>query len=160
MTESSFESDSLSAREVVLTARVQRLLCLLSQCVVRPSFERCCQDSDQFFDSFYFLLCSREPRIGALFAQVDMKQQNQLIRSGVEHLLWFAEGSRKSKQELQRLGKSHSRDGLRIDPPLYETWVDVVVECVREHDPEAAEPVEAAWREVLTPGIELMKSLY
>ena len=161
MTESSLESEkSVSAHEVALTARMERLLRLLSQSVVRPSFERCCRDANQFFDSFYFLLCSREPRIGTLFAQVDMRQQNQLIRSGVEHLLWFAEGSLEAKAKLRRLGRSHSREGLQIEPQLYDTWVNTVIECVREHDPETSEAVESAWREVMEPGIELMKSLY
>ncbi|MBC8290054.1 MAG: globin [Planctomycetes bacterium] len=160
MTPSSLKPQSVSAHEVALTARMERLLCLLSQSVVRPSFERCCQDANQFFDSFYFLLCSTEPRIGTLFAQVDMRQQNQLIRSGVEHLLWFAEGSLEAKAKLRRLGRSHSREGLQIEPQLYDTWVNTVIECVREHDPETSEAVESAWREVMEPGIELMKSLY
>lgn len=160
MTVSSFEGDAVSTWEVVLTARMERLLHLLSQAVVRPSFERCCDDTDQFFDSFYFLLCEKEPHLVALFAQVDMRRQNQLIRSGVEHLLGFADGGLEAKAELRRLGESHSRTGLQIDPDLYEAWVNSIVECVREHDPQTSETIESAWREVLAPGIEFMKSLY
>lgn len=160
MTASSFEGADVSGREVDLTARFERLLRLVSQVVVRPSFERCCDDANQFFDSFYFLLCEKEPHIGAMFAQVDMRRQNLLIRNGVEHLLGFAEGNLEARAELRRLGESHGRIGLQIEPKLYETWVATVVECVREHDPQSSETVESAWREVLAPGIELMKSLY
>ena len=160
MTVSSFEGESVSTQEVALAARLERLLCLVSQAVVRPSFERCCVDAQQFFDSFYFLLCEKEPHLVALFAQVDMRRQNQLVRSGVEHLLGYAEGTLEAKAELRRLGESHNRQGLQIDPKLYESWVSTIVECVREHDPQSTGMVETAWCEVLEPGIELMKSLY
>lgn len=128
--------------------------------VVRPAFGRCCVSETEFFDDFYANLSDRLPLVGSLFARVDMKQQNNLIRDGVANLIAFAGGDSKAEHELNRLAKSHSRSGLRIAPDFYPHWVDALMETVRQHDSEATDDTQAAWREVLSDGIELMIAGY
>lgn len=128
--------------------------------VVRPSFYRCMADRDDFFDDFYGTLSDKAPGIGAMFAHVDMQQQNQLIRNGVEHLINYAVGDEESERQLQRVGHTHGHDGLDVRPELYSLWVDTLVETVRRHDKQATDDVDAAWRVVLRGGIDLMTSLY
>jgi hemoglobin-like flavoprotein len=132
----------------------------LIESVVRPSFERFCAAGTEVFDDFYFGLANRIPAVGSMFAAVDMEQQNQLIRDGIADLIDFADGSSKAEAELQRLAKSHSRSGLRIAPEYYPLWIDALMEVVRKHDDQATDETEAAWRKVLSHGIDLMIAGY
>ncbi|MBI1310759.1 globin [bacterium] len=141
-------------------AQLQKRLRQLAEEVVRPSFRWCCDDGDDFFDDFYATLSERAPGIGAMFAHVDMQEQNRLIRRGVEHLIDFAQGSAESAGELRRIARTHGRQGLNIAPELYSLWIDTLMETVRAHDPEADDNAEAAWRVVLRGGIDLIISLY
>lgn len=128
--------------------------------VVRPGFRRCCEAEPEFFDDFYFNLSDRLPIVGSMFAQVDMEQQNQLIRDGIADLIDYAIGSSRAAAELKRLADSHSRSGLGIAPEFYPHWVDSLMETIRKHDPEADDVSEAVWRQVLADGITLMISGY
>ena len=101
----------------------QRLLEIVVGQIVRPSFDRCCANGDEFIDSFYVALSDMEPAVGPLFAQVDMKMQNQLLQAGIRHLFGFAEGNPESKAELTRLSRSHGPDGLNIQPEWYRIWL-------------------------------------
>lgn len=128
--------------------------------VVRPSFDRFCAVGTEVFDDFYFGLANRIPEVGSMFASVDMEQQNKLIRDGIADLIDFADGSSKAKTELQRLAKSHSRSGLGIAPEHYPLWIDALMEALRKHDDLATDDTEAAWREILSDGIDLMIAGY
>ncbi|NQV26027.1 MAG: globin [Rhodopirellula sp.] len=128
--------------------------------VVRPSFNRCCADSSEFFDDFYFRLGNRLPDVGALFAQVDMEKQNELIREGIADLIAYASGDSNAEAELRRLAKSHSRSGLGVAPEYYPHWIDSLMKTMREYDPDATDDTEVAWRRVLASGIELMIAGY
>ena len=132
----------------------------LIDAVVRPSFERCCAAEPSFFDDFYFNLSDRLPVVGSMFAHVNMDQQNRLIRDGIANLIAFAAGDSRAKGELNRLSISHSRNGLGIAPDFYPHWVNSLMETVRQHDVEATDETETAWRDVLTDGIALMTSGY
>lgn len=132
----------------------------LAEEVVRPSFLRCMKDRDEFFDDFYGTLSDKAPGIGTMFAHVDMQRQNQLIRNAVEDLINYAVGNETAEQELRRLGGTHNRHGLNVVPELYDLWVDTIVETMRDHDPDADDDIDAAWRVVLRDGIKLMTSLY
>ena len=61
---------------------------------------------------------------------------------------------------LERLAKLHSRAGLDIKPELYDLWLDRLVHAVQEFDPMFDPGTKTAWRRVLQPGIEFMKSRY
>lgn len=124
--------------------------------VVRPGFKRFCAGGVEVFDDFYCELSDRLPVVGSMFAQVDMEQQNQLIRDGIADLIAFADGNQEAKTELQRLSKSHSRSGLGVPPEFYPHWVDALMKTIRKHDAQTTDETEAAWREVLSPGVAMM----
>lgn len=145
-----------NTNELDVTAERRALI----ETVVRPSFDRFCAVGTEVFDDFYFGLGNRIPAVGSMFASVDMEQQNQLIRDGIADLINFADGSSKAEAELQRLAKSHSRSGLGIAPEHYPLWIDALMEAVRKHDHQATDNTEAAWREILSDGIDLMIAGY
>lgn len=132
----------------------------LVETTVRPSFARCMGRPDDFFDDFYATLSEKAPGIGAMFAHVDMQQQNKLIRQGVEALISYASGHEESESQLRRVGMTHGKQGLNISPELYALWVDTLVETIREYDNQADDNTDAAWRVVARGGIELITSLY
>ncbi len=140
--------------------RESRLLAIVAESVVRPSFRRCCESGDDFFDTFYGDLADRVPGVGAMFANTDMRKQNALVQEGIGALIGCAEGDTAAAAELARLGRLHGRDVLNIQPDLYAGWADALRHAVAQFDPEHTDLVAAAWGEVLADGIELMASFY
>lgn len=138
----------------------RKLLRILAETAVRPSYERCCQQGSAIFDAFYAHLADRLPGVGSMFAHTDMHKQNELIRQGILALIDYATGQDAAKRELQRLGILHGRTRLNVEPELYDGWVDALMEMVSEYDGQHTAEIESAWREVVAPGIELMKSRY
>ena len=65
-----------------------------------------------------------------------------------------------SDRKLKALGASHSRSHYDIKPEWYSMWLDSLMQTVRLHDPESTRELDAAWREVLTPGIDLIRGAY
>lgn len=51
----------------------------------------------------------------------------------------------------------HNRD---IAPHLYDTFLECLLRVVRKYDPSYSDEVGEAWKEILTPGLEYMKSMY
>lgn len=140
--------------------RQQRLLRIIAETAVRPSFLRCSKHDNEFFDAFYANLADHIPGVGAMFAETDMQKQNELVRDGIRSLIDYAAGDPDVARELEHLGKLHSQRHLGIQPSMYSGWVDALVQTVEEHDPQISDDLEAAWREVLSPGIDLMISFY
>ncbi len=141
-------------------SRESRLLAIVAKSVVRPSFERCCESGEDFFDTFYGDLADRVPGVGAMFAATDMRKQNALVREGIDALISHAEGDITAAEELARLGRLHGRDILNIQPSLYAGWADALRHAVAQFDPKHTDLVDAAWGEVLADGIALMASFY
>lgn len=127
--------------------------------LVTESFHRCCR-SLEFFDEFYDNLCNKCSEIGPMFAHTDMERQNILIRTGIDNLLLFANGSDAAQDKIVELGRLHARAGLNVRPELYRYWVEALLQAIREHDPEWDDSLEPFWRELLQPGIEQMILLY
>jgi hemoglobin-like flavoprotein len=74
--------------------------------------------------------------------------------------MMLASGRLERTAHLERLAKLHGRAELDITPELYDLWLDRLVQAVSEFDPMFDPEVETAWRRVLQPGIEFMKSRY
>ncbi len=124
---------------------------------VMQSYGRCCA-SPQFFDTFYRLFTASSPQVREKFLNTEMPTQKQLLRAGILTLVLHARGMPDSK--LRAIGQSHAREGFDIRPELYDLWLDSLLQAIRAHDHAADEGDLAAWREVLEPGIALIKSFY
>ena len=135
------------------------LLAVVARSIVRPSFQRCAEHGNEFFDKFYAALAKRAP-VGALFAKTNMRRQNALVKDGIDHLIALAEGRDGSREELERLGQRHSRNDLDIAPELYSAWVDSLIIAVAEYDPLHNPDLDVAWRHVVAKGIDVMISHY
>lgn len=125
--------------------------------LVFQSYGRCC-NRDEFFIDFYDAFMGSSPDIKNRFIDTDMAAQRHLLRNGIMQLIMYARGM--SDRKLRSLGESHNRSHYNIKPEWYSLWLDALMKTVRRHDPEYSRELEAAWREVLAPGIDLIRGAY
>ncbi|MCH8497493.1 MAG: globin [Marinobacter sp.] len=125
--------------------------------LVFQSYGRCCA-RDGFFEDFYRFFMASADEIRARFQDTDMAAQRHLLRNGIMQLILHARGM--PDRKLRALGESHSRGKYNIPPQWYGLWLDALIITVKAHDPEYDAALGEAWREVLTPGIDLIRGAY
>ncbi|AQZ96088.1 globin [Halopseudomonas phragmitis] len=125
--------------------------------VVMQSYGRCCA-STSFFDDFYQTFLASSAEIRDKFQNTDMPAQKQLLRQGILNLVLYARGLPPTK--LKALAESHSRHRLNIEPHLYELWLDALLKTIDAHDRDSDRTVLRAWEQVLSKGIEVIKTGY
>ncbi len=124
------------------------------------SYERCLSRPG-FLERFYEIFMASSEEIAAKFARTDFKKQRRALRVSL-YLLMSAAGASLPEVtvHLERIAEVHSRRQLDIKPELYDLWLDCLLQAVRERDPLLDKDTEAAWRNVLAYGIQVMKSRY
>ena len=122
------------------------------------SLERCSANAD-FLRRFYTLFLASSGEVAKKFERTDFRKQTRLLRTSLYIMMLSSDGAELGAH-LERLAKLHSRAGLDIKPELYDLWLDRLVQAVREFDPMVDVEIETAWRRVLQPGIDYMKSRY
>lgn len=125
--------------------------------LVFQSYGRCCR-KDEFFVDFYDFFMASSDAIRDRFVDTDMTAQRHLLRNGVMQIILVARGM--SDRKLKDLGESHNRKGLNIQPAWYGLWEDALLKTVRAHDPDYTPELREAWRDVLKPGIDVIRSAY
>lgn len=125
------------------------------------SLERC-QAHSNFLGRFYAIFIASDQAVAAKFAHTDLRRQQMMLQSSLFMLLEAAGRNPppESLAQLRRIAEIHDRNHRDIKPEMYALWLDCMLQAVREFDPKFDADVERAWREVLAPGIELMKSRY
>lgn len=126
---------------------------------VQQSYGRCCM-SPSFFSDFYTDFIGTSPQIRAKFVNTDFKKQNALLRQGIAFLIMYNAGSATATSAINRLGQSHAKGALNIDPSMYELWIGALMRTVKKHDRQYTPLLDAEWRKVLNKGIASMKSAY
>ncbi|KPV41922.1 hypothetical protein AN478_00010 [Thiohalorhabdus denitrificans] len=126
---------------------------------VKRSLGRCLLNGD-VFGTFYDIFLDSDPRVRELFASTEWEAQKALLRQGVNNVISFYEGSATAQSAMDRIRQTHSKAQMGIPPDLYDSWVSSMLEAVRRHDPELDAELEAAWREVLTQGVDFVRAGY
>lgn len=119
------------------------------------SLERC-RHTPHFLDVFYDRLLAASPEIPALFAGTDFRRQKRLLTMALYVLLAAAEGYPEGMNLIGDLAKSHAKRG--IPPAMYDMWLICLVEAVGVCDPRYSAEIGDAWRQILAPGIQVMRS--
>jgi hemoglobin-like flavoprotein len=122
------------------------------------SLERCSCRPD-FLRRFYTLFLASSDTVARKFERTDLKKQARMLRASL-YIMMLAGGGSERIAHLERLARLHSRAELDIKPELYDLWLDRLVQAVEEFDTLFDPEIETAWRNVLRPGIEFMKSRY
>jgi hemoglobin-like flavoprotein len=127
----------------------------------RESLERCLA-TPSFLHSFYDRLIESSAEVREKFKNTEFARQTRVLTDSLYIMAVAAESKDDSVpwQEMDRLAARHARTELDIRPELYDTWLECLLMAVKQHDPEFSPEVEKAWREVLAPGIERLRSRY
>lgn len=116
-------------------------------------------EGQAFFAAFYERFIAASPEVAAKFRHTDMAHQQAMLKKAFYHLLAFYASSH-ADYYLQEVAISHSRAHLDIAPPLYDLWLEALIDTVRVFDEQFDAEVELAWRLVMTPGIVYMTFHY
>jgi hemoglobin-like flavoprotein len=122
------------------------------------SIERCSLRPD-FLRRFYTLFIGSSKTVAKKFEHTDLRKQARLLKTSL-YIMMLASSDAEQVVRLERLASRHSRAELDIKPELYDLWLDQLVQAVKEFDPMVDAEIETAWRRVLQPGIDYMKSRY
>ena len=122
------------------------------------SLERCASRSD-FLSRFYSLFLASSAAVAEKFEHTDLKKQARMLKISL-YIMMLTSGESEREAQLESLARRHGRAELDIKPELYDLWLDRLVEAVSEADPKFDAAIEVAWRRVLQPGIDFMKSRY
>ena len=124
----------------------------------RSSLLRCVSNL-HFLERFYDEFINAAPEVAEVFAHTNMERQKAMLNASLYHLMnVYNKAHDYSKQHLQELGATHGAYGHRIPMHLYDVWLDSLIIAVKESDPMFSPTLEAAWREVMGHGIEIMKA--
>lgn len=119
-------------------------------------FERVVQKQGSlFFDTFYDVFISKSPEIKAAFANTNMERQKVMLKESLMHLVAFSL-SQQVTSPLEKIATVHAN--LSIGVELYDIWMDSLIESLSMVDTQFTNKDAMAWRVVLSPGVEYMKS--
>lgn len=122
------------------------------------SIERCSTSPD-FLVRFYTLFLASSATARGKFEHTDLRLQAKLLKTSL-YIMMLASDESERIAHLESLARRHSRAELDIHPELYDVWLDRLVDAVREFDPLFDTDTGRAWRRLLQPGIDFMKSRY
>ena len=115
------------------------------------SLTRCTRQSG-FLDDFYRRFMAASDEVRALFAGMDMQRQARMLKSSLFLVMSASAGEPTTLPRLTTLAERHRH----IPAPLYDIWLDVLLETAADYDERFDERVAAAWRDVLRPGIAFL----
>lgn len=121
------------------------------------SLARCYADP-RFLERFYEVFLAASPEAREKFANTDLAKQRRMLKASLVLMMLSAGEQPEGQVHMERIASVHSRHGHDIPAALYDVWLQSLLQVVTEFDPEADPEVIAAWRRVLTPGIEFMRS--
>lgn len=114
----------------------------------------------QFFDRFYEIFLGSNPSFKPLFQHTDLNKQKQLLKTGVAMMLSHLEGKPAGTMTLDRIGKSHAKNQLNIQPALYQYWIESLVAAAKECDSKWTPAIEHAWQKALRAGVDYITEQY
>lgn len=116
-------------------------------------------DGVAFVDAFYDNFLDSSPEVAQRFNRTNFDSLKRMLAISIVHVAKFYP-TRKPDVLLGVLAARHSQRDLDVRPELYDNWLDALIKTVRTFDPKYDELTGKAWRTVLGPGIDFMKSRY
>jgi len=126
---------------------------------VQMSFGRCTMNPD-FMKEFYDEFLASHPSVKDYFKNTDMQVQRALLKNGLTYLIMFANGSALAKGKMERLGESHDKNHMNINPQLYKYWVNSLLKVIKMQDSKMTKELFDAWKEVILLGVKKMISMH
>lgn len=126
--------------------------------LARASYKRCLARPD--FPRFYRRFLTACPQAAPMFATTDIEGQEKLLRHAIGLLLSVHHEVETEPNVLTRIAERHSQRDLDIDPALYDSFVESLIDVVADFDPEYTPEIGRSWRVAIEPGIRYMKRAY
>ena len=124
---------------------------------LRSSYSSCNQDP-KFIDTFHNLFVSTSVDVQQHFADIPVDRQKKMISYALYLVMLSVDNNPDIVACLENLGDSH--DKIEIKPSLYDHWLEALLAAVQRCDNSYTESTGKIWKEVLTPGLEIMKAKY
>ncbi len=125
----------------------------------QKSYQRTRSHAD-FLGRFYEIFLDASEEVREKFSHTDFPKQIRMLKASILMMMQAAIDNPEGQQQMERLAERHSRRDLDVRPELYDLWMDCLVQAVKEADPGFDSEVEKAWRSMMRPGIEFMKTHY
>jgi hemoglobin-like flavoprotein len=132
------------------SARLEAYVGSLTRCLGLPAF----------LDRFYEIFLESSPEVAEKFKHTNFARQKVALGQSLYLMVMAAEGGEAAVAYLDRIAERHARGALDIRPELYDVWLDALIATARELDSEFDDETEAVWREMIRPGIEIMRARY
>jgi hemoglobin-like flavoprotein len=128
--------------------------------IFNNSYERCLKTGN-FIDRFYENYIVSNEVVAKKFAQTDMAGQKRVLEASLHMLMALrSTDSEEATAHFRKIGITHGKKTNDITPELYDLWMTCLLETVEECDDKYDRQIEAAWKDLLTDGIDIMKSMY
>ena len=112
-----------------------------------------------FLDAFYSNFLASSPEVAKKFSETNFDSLMRMLSISIVHVAKYS-SARRPDALLKVLAERHSQKDLDIRPDLYGYWMEALIETVKTYDPQYEEVTGEAWRRVLGPGVDYMKSRY
>ena len=119
-----------------------------------------CLANDRFLTRFYESFLASSPEVTAKFRDTDFERQKRAMASSLYSIVMALEQAAAPMAYLESIAEQHSRRQLDIPSPMYDLWLECLIDSVREADPEFSPRLEANWRVAMRFAIERMRARY
>ncbi len=123
----------------------------------RASLKRCL-GTPSFLKDFYDRFMASSEEIREKFRNTDFERQNRVLADSLYLMAVASQAGPGSYawRQLKRIARRHQE--LGIGGPMYDVWLDCLLQAAGTHDPQFSPALESAWRATLIPGIERMRA--
>lgn len=123
----------------------------------RASYNNCNQHPG-FIDTFHNLFISTSAEAQQHFSRISVERQKKMLSYALYLLVLAIDDNPEVVKCLENLGDSH--DKIKIKPALYDHWLKTLIATVKICDKTHDEMTGDIWKEVLKPGLDIMKTKY
>jgi hemoglobin-like flavoprotein len=112
-----------------------------------------------FVDEFIDELIRSSEEIESKFTAAGRERMGSALLHSLVLLSAYSQAKVPS-DALQEIAERQSRSQRDIAPHLYDVFLECLLRIVQKSDPEYTAEVGEAWKDVMGPGLEYMKSMY
>lgn len=120
----------------------------------QSSYSRCTLDPE-FIQTFYKLFMTSSDQVPQYFEHIPVERQIKMLEYALYLQMLAIDDSPEARKCMVDLGDSHNK--LTVKPHLYDCWLNSLVMAVENYDGKLHPGIGEVWREVLSPGLDLMK---
>lgn len=112
-----------------------------------------------FVEALMEALIGASKEIRSKFTVAGRARMTNVLLHSILHLAAYSQTDAPSDM-LHDIARRQSRSGRDIAPHLYDIFLTCLLSTVEKYDPEYTGEIGTAWKQVLTRGLEYMKSMY